>query len=155
MASTDTSTPSIERRADLGLAISGTRITLYDLLDYLHDGWPPHLIRDWLNLTDAQVHAALDYIATHRDEVEAEYRQVLAAAEESRRYWDERNRERFAAIAAKHAAAPPDARRDAMRAKLAEQRARLEREEEDVPGAPANCKDHPNARSQGDHLAAR
>lgn len=137
MASTDTSTPSIERRSDLGLAISGTRITLYDLLDYLHDGWPPHLIRDWLNLTDEQLRVALDYIAAHRDEVEAEYRQVLASAEEIRGYWEERNRDRLAAIAARHADAPPDPRRDALRTKLAEHRARREQEDADERGEPA------------------
>lgn len=132
MTTTDTSRPTIERRSDLGLTISGTRITLYDILDYLHDDWPPHLIRDWFNLTDEQLQVALDYIAAHRDEVEVEYQQVLVAAEEIRRYWEERNRERLAAIAAKQAAAPHDARREAFRAKLAAHRAAREAEGTDT-----------------------
>jgi uncharacterized protein (DUF433 family) len=131
MTSSDASPPTIERRSDLGLAISGTRITLYDVLDYLHDDWPPHLIRDWLSLTDEQLRVALDYITTHRDEVEEEYRQVLASAEEIRRYWDERNHERLAAIAAKQASVPSDPRRDTMRAKLAEHRALYDQEDAD------------------------
>jgi uncharacterized protein (DUF433 family) len=137
MARTDTSPPAIERRPDLGLAISGTRITLYDVLDYLHDGWPPHLIRDWLDLTDEEVRVALEYIAAHQDEVEAEYRQVLAAADDSRRYWEERNRDHLTALAAKHAAAPRDPRREALRAKLAEQRARHEQEDANDQQSPA------------------
>lgn len=111
--------PSIERRSDMGLAISGTRITLYDVLDYLHEGWPPHLIRDWLALTDAQIDVALAYIAAHREMVEEEYRQVVAETEESRRYWDDQNRERLAAIARQHAAAADDPRRAAFNARQA------------------------------------
>jgi hypothetical protein len=35
----------------------------------------------------------------HRAEIEKEYRQVVVDAEEERRYWEERNRDRFAEIA--------------------------------------------------------
>lgn len=31
-------------RNSLGLAIAGTRITLYDIMDYLTNDWPPKLI---------------------------------------------------------------------------------------------------------------
>ena len=40
----------------------------------------------------------MDYIATHRSEVEAEYEMVVQQAEESRQYWEARNRERFATL---------------------------------------------------------
>lgn len=83
-----------------GLSISGTRITLYDVMDYLQGGLSPEEIQQWLPLTNQQVAAAVEYIATHRAEVEAEYRQVLAQAEENRRFWEERNCERLAGIAA-------------------------------------------------------
>jgi len=63
-------------RTSRGLSIAGTRITLYSILDYVHAGWPPKLIRDRLNLTDQQITDALDYIATHQTEVETEYQQV-------------------------------------------------------------------------------
>ena len=70
-------------------------------MDYLKAGWPAQLIRDRLNLTDEQINNVLNYIQTHREEVEAEYALVLSQAKENRHYWQERNRERFAQIAAK------------------------------------------------------
>src|SRR5437899_2446040 len=97
-----------------GLSINGTRITLYDVMDYLHAGLSPDEIREWLPLTEPQVAAAMEYIATHRAEVEAEYRQVLAKAEANRRYWEEQNRDRLAQIAA----TPPKPEHAAAWAKL-------------------------------------
>jgi hypothetical protein len=41
----------------------------------------------------------MEYIHVHREEVEAEYREVLQAAQENQHYWETRNRERFAQIA--------------------------------------------------------
>jgi len=108
-------------RTSRGLSIAGTRITLYSILDYVHAGWPPKLIRDRLNLTDQQMTDALDYIATHHTEVETEYQQVLRDAEEVRHYWEEQNRERLAAIAA----LPPKPEQAAIRAKLAAAKAKL------------------------------
>ena len=81
-------------RTSRGLSIAGTRITLYAILDYVHAGWPPKLIQEWFNLTDTQIGDVLSYIAAHRDEVEQEYQQVVQQAEETRRYWEERNRNR-------------------------------------------------------------
>ncbi len=34
-------------RTERGLTISGTRITLYDLMDYIHAGYPVKLIRNY------------------------------------------------------------------------------------------------------------
>lgn len=82
-------------RTGKGLTIAGTRITLYDVLDYAHQDWPPRRIAEWLHLSPQEVDAALAYIASHRAEVEAEYQQVLDAALRERAYWEERNRERF------------------------------------------------------------
>ncbi|HXG67270.1 MAG TPA: DUF433 domain-containing protein [Blastocatellia bacterium] len=79
-------------RTGRGLTIAGTRITLYDVMDYLKADWPPSLIQQWLSLTDAQIADAMEYISTHRDEVEAEYQLVLQQAEEVRAYWEDRNR---------------------------------------------------------------
>ena len=76
-------------------------------------------IRDIPRLTDEQVRVALDYIAAHRDEVEAEYQQVVAESEEIRRYWEERNRERFARIAA----TPPSPEKLALLAEVEWRRA--------------------------------
>ena len=77
-------------RTSRGLSIAGTRITIYDVMDYLTDYWPPKLIQHWLNLTDKQITDVMDYIETHRAEVEAEYQTVLQYAEEIRQYWEER-----------------------------------------------------------------
>ena len=81
-----------------GLTIAGTRITLYDVMDYLTSGWSPKLIRDWLPLTEKQLEAALAYIEVHRSEVETEYQKVLQTAQEIQEYWEDKNRERLARI---------------------------------------------------------
>jgi hypothetical protein len=101
-------------RTERGLSIAGTRITLYEIMDYLHAGWPPKLIRDRLDLTEQQLTDALAYINTHRAEVEVEYKTILQEAEEIRQYWEERNRERFAQITAQ----PPQPGQEALRTKL-------------------------------------
>ena len=79
--------------------LAGTRITLYDVLTYLKADWPPHLIQQWLNLTAAQMTAAMNYIAAHRESLEAEYLVVVQHAATNRHYWEARNRERLARIA--------------------------------------------------------
>jgi uncharacterized protein (DUF433 family) len=109
-------------RTERGLTIAGTRITLYDVMDYVTAEYPPKFIRGMLNLTDEQVNAALSYIEANRVEVEAEYQIVLQEAEEIRQYWEERNREHFARIAAM----PPKPGREALWAKLQAQKARHE-----------------------------
>ncbi|MGH2514653.1 MAG: DUF433 domain-containing protein [Ktedonobacterales bacterium] len=110
--------PSIIRRPDKGLTISGTRVTLYALLDYLHADWPHDEIHDWLSLTDEQLQVALDYISDHKDEVESEYRHVLHEAEERRRHWEGRLQEHLA----RKPPALPTPEKAALYAKLAEQR---------------------------------
>jgi uncharacterized protein (DUF433 family) len=107
-------------RTSRGLSVAGTRITLYSIMDYVTAGWPPKLIRDWLNLSDQQIADVMAYIDEHRAEVEAEYQQVLQEAEENRRYWEEYNRERIARIAA----LPVRPEQAAIRAKLAAQKSR-------------------------------
>jgi uncharacterized protein (DUF433 family) len=87
-------------RTERGLSIAGTRITLYDVMDYLKAQYPSKLIREKLCLSDEQISSALAYIEAHPTEVEAEYQEVLKTAEEIRQYWEEQNRERFAKIAA-------------------------------------------------------
>ncbi len=96
-----------------GLTIAGMRITVYDVMDYVKAEWPPKLIRDRLELTDQQIEDVINYIAAHRAEVEADYQAVLREAEETRRYWEERNRERLEQIAK----LPPKPRQEEIRAK--------------------------------------
>lgn len=110
-------------RTERGLSLAGTRITLYDVMDYLHGQWAPERIHDILRLTDDQLRAALDYITAERDE--AEYQLVLADAAVARRYWEDRNRERLAQAPR----LPPQPERAALRARLAAERARQAEEE--------------------------
>ncbi|AKG20840.1 DUF433 domain-containing protein [Calothrix sp. 336/3] len=105
-------------RTERGLTIAGTRITLYDVMDHLKAQYPPKFIRDAFNLTDSQLHAALSYIEAYRAEVEAEYQEILKAAAETQQYWEQKNRDRFARIAA----TPPRPGYEAVRAKLQERR---------------------------------
>lgn len=83
-------------RTERGLIIAGTRITLYDVMDYMTAQYPSKFIQGLFELTEAQINTALAYIEAHRTEVEAEYQQVLKEAEELRQYYEEQNRERVA-----------------------------------------------------------
>jgi uncharacterized protein (DUF433 family) len=87
-------------RTSRGLSVAGTRITLYQIMDYIKAGYPPEVIRDDFRLTIRQTADVMNYIHTHYDEVDKEYQRIVAQAEEIRRYWNERNKERFAQIAA-------------------------------------------------------
>ena len=85
-------------RTERGLTISGTKITLYQIMDYIHASYPRHLIRHQFYLTDEQFDGAMSYIDTHYEEVESEYQTVLQQAEEIQDYWQEKNKERLANI---------------------------------------------------------
>ncbi|MFB2981221.1 DUF433 domain-containing protein [Microseira sp. BLCC-F43] len=108
-------------RTERGLAIAGTRITLYQLMDYIHAGYPPHLIRHQFYISDEQFEAAMSYIEANRAEVEAEYQTVLKEAEEIRQYWEERNRNLLDIIAKM----PPPPGKEAAWEKLQTEKARL------------------------------
>jgi len=112
--------PTVIRKPG-GLYIAGTRITLYHVMDYLLAGWPPHLIGQWLNITDRQMADVMTYISEHHTEVVGQYHQVLLQAEENQQYWDNRNRDRLAEIAAQ----PPKPGQEVLRAKLRELKAKL------------------------------
>lgn len=106
-------------RTERGLTIAGTRITLYDVMAYLIGRHPPKFIRSLFDLTEAQMDAALSYIEENRAVIEAEYQTVLKEAEETRQYWEERNREHFTRITAM----PRKPEHEALWAKLQEQKA--------------------------------
>jgi uncharacterized protein (DUF433 family) len=112
---------SVIVRTERGLTIAGTRITLYDVMDYVTAQYPPKFIRAMLSLTDEQIDAALFYIQTHRLAVEAEYQAVLQEADDLQKYWAEQNRELFAKIAAK----PPEPGTEEIRSKLRAAKAKL------------------------------
>lgn len=103
-------------RTERGLTISGTRITLYDLMDYLKEKYPIKFIRSLFDLTEAQMNAALLYIDNHPTEVEAEYELVIKQAEELQKYYEKRNRDLIAKIASK----PSNPQKELIQAKLQE-----------------------------------
>ena len=107
-------------RTERGLTISGTRMTLYDVMDFLKAEYSPKLIRNKFNLTDDEINAALSYIEANRAQIETEYQQVLQTRAEIRSYWENRNRERFNRIAMM----PHKPGQEALWAKLEEQKAR-------------------------------
>ncbi|MBE9059420.1 DUF433 domain-containing protein [cf. Phormidesmis sp. LEGE 11477] len=109
-------------RTERGLTIAGTRITLYDVMDYVSTQYPKAFIRSLLNLTENQVNFALAYIEANRSEIEAEYQLVLKQAEKNQKYWEERNREHFD----RSLALPSRPGREHLRKKLQEQKVKHE-----------------------------
>ncbi len=87
-------------RTERGLTISGTRITLYDVMDYVKSQYPAKFIQSLFELTDEQINAALSYIEINRDAVEAEYAQVVRETEELQVYYANQNRDRLISTAA-------------------------------------------------------
>jgi uncharacterized protein (DUF433 family) len=61
-----------------GPEIEGTRITVYDILDYHKLGWHRDVIAVTLSVSSRQVDAAIRYIEEHRDEVMVDYEEMLA-----------------------------------------------------------------------------
>jgi len=113
-------------RTERGLTIAETRITLYDVMDFLKEQYPPKLIRDKFNLTDEQINSALSYIEAHRSQIEIEYQDVLNTREEIRQYWEEYNRDRFSRIAKM----PRKPEKEALWAKLEAQKAKRSAEKQ-------------------------
>jgi uncharacterized protein (DUF433 family) len=117
-----TTTSKIVVRTGRGLTIAGTRITLYSIMDYIKQDWPPKLIKGLFDLTDEQISGVLAYIEANRDQVEAEYQLVLQQAEEKRQYWTEYNREHLEKVAAM----PHKPEHEEIWKKLKERQAELE-----------------------------
>jgi uncharacterized protein (DUF433 family) len=113
--------PATIVRTERGLSIEGKRTTLYDVMDYVKGQYPPKFIRAMLNLTDEQVTAALSYIETHHEEVEAEYQLVLKEAEDLKQYYEMQNRE----LTERIAKMPPPLGREVLWGKLQTQKAKL------------------------------
>ncbi len=83
-------------RTERGLTLAGTRITLYQFMDYICAGYSLKSFRyHFSQITDKQFDTAMSYIEVNRAEVETEYQIVLKEAEESRQYWEEQNREKM------------------------------------------------------------
>jgi uncharacterized protein (DUF433 family) len=61
-----------------GPEIEGTRITVYDVMDYLQEGWRYDQIAGLFRLLPDDIQAAIQYIEDHYAEVMADYQQILA-----------------------------------------------------------------------------
>ena len=75
MHQTTTSATIINRGR--GPEIAGTRITVYDVMDYLTQGWHRDKIARLFRLSSRDIQAAIDYIDEHREHVEAEYQRII------------------------------------------------------------------------------
>src|SRR5262249_31183709 len=60
-----------------GPEIAGTRITVFDVMDYLKHGWHRDRIAALFRLSSRDVQAAINYIEEHREQVETDYRRIL------------------------------------------------------------------------------
>jgi uncharacterized protein (DUF433 family) len=61
-----------------GPEITETRITVYDVVDYLEEGWHSDQIAGLFRLPLEDVEAALHYIEEHKEAVMATYRQIVS-----------------------------------------------------------------------------
>ncbi|MGL6072742.1 MAG: DUF433 domain-containing protein [Fimbriiglobus sp.] len=57
--------------------IRGSRLSVYDVMDYTTLGWPAERIANWLKHDVLDIQAAIDYIDTHREAVEKVYAEIL------------------------------------------------------------------------------
>jgi uncharacterized protein (DUF433 family) len=57
--------------------LAGTWVTVYRIMDFIREDCSTDDIAAALDITVAQVHVALDYIAAPRQDVEAEYDKIL------------------------------------------------------------------------------
>jgi uncharacterized protein (DUF433 family) len=60
-----------------GPEIAGTRITVYNVMDYYKHGWHRDRIAAQFLLSSDQIQAALDYIEAHKEEVQRDYEAML------------------------------------------------------------------------------
>jgi uncharacterized protein (DUF433 family) len=60
-----------------GPEIAGTRITVYDVMDYYKNGWHRDQIAALFRLSSRDIQAAIDYIESHEEEVKADYQKIL------------------------------------------------------------------------------
>ena len=63
-----------------GPEIAGTRITVFDILDYVTMDWHHTAIAAWLRLSSDQVLAAIRYIEANKEGLMEEYQEMLDRA---------------------------------------------------------------------------
>jgi hypothetical protein len=71
--------------------IKNTRVTLFDLMDHLKEGLPPHFVAHWYHLTSEEMDEVMQFLKAHEAEIERSYAAANARAAAQRRYWEARN----------------------------------------------------------------
>lgn len=77
-----------------GPCITGTRITLYAIMDYLKSGLSHDVIKQDFLLSDEQLHATLQYLIAHREKLEHHYAEIVQRSEERRAHYEQLYRAR-------------------------------------------------------------
>ncbi len=72
--------------------IKNTRVTLFDLMDHLKQGLPPHFVALWYHLTPEEMDEVMQFLKAHKTEIERSYAAANARAAAQRRYWEAWNR---------------------------------------------------------------
>ena len=92
--------PGVERR-DGSLFASGTRLTLYELMDDVESGLTTAQLSQHYDFLDQQqLQNILTYIRDNRNQLNAERQEVERLQAANRAYWAQYNSQRFAEIAA-------------------------------------------------------
>lgn len=73
--------------SEIGPLISESRATVYDVMEAADEGYSPSAIGDLYNLSPRQVHAALAYIAQHRDTLAPKLQAIQQIAAEREAYY--------------------------------------------------------------------
>ena len=73
--------PGIVRRADRGLCVAGTKLSLFTLMEYVQAGHQQDLLT-YGQLSAEQLQQTMDYIAAHRVEFNAAYAEYRRKANE-------------------------------------------------------------------------
>ena len=95
--STTTSTTPLIVETGRGPCIAGRRTTVYVIYEHLQSGLDREFIKKHLLLTDAQLDAAIAYIAQHKNKIEKDYAEIVRRSEDSQEYYEQlyRGRSRF------------------------------------------------------------
>lgn len=91
----------IVRRSDRGLCIIGTRIPVFDIMDYLNAGWTREMLLEYVAINEQQLQNALDFIERGGAELRAAHAVFNRKADEMEREWRERHEKHKAELKAK------------------------------------------------------
>jgi len=93
MRTTTTTTPLIVETSR-GPCIAGRRLTVYVIYEHLQSGLEKEFIKKHLCLSDAQLDAAIAYIARYKDKIEKDYAEIVRQSEERQAHYEQIYRER-------------------------------------------------------------